>query len=90
MGNKRNKYGFILLILLFFSQVSFSQNFKGGSGDGYEGSSTILTDLNSVSEFLSVNIEQAGAQMDPTNTLPIRFAVNFSQDAVDFTFDDIT
>ncbi len=84
------KYGFILLIALFCSQISYGQSFKGGNGDGYVGSSSTLVDLTTVPELISVTVNQSGSQADPTNTFDIIFDVVFNHSVNDFTFDDIT
>ena len=63
--------------------------YKGGQGDGYEGSPVNQINLASVPELINVTINQGGAQPDPTNSLPIVFDVVFSENIIDFTFDDI-
>jgi len=83
------KYQLVLLFSLLWSVVSFGQ-YKGGEGDGYDGSSMSLIDLTGVPEFISVTVNQGGAQADPTNLLPVVFEVEFSEPVVDFSFDDIS
>ncbi len=90
MLNRLIKYGFLTLTSFLCSLSSYSQSFRGGSGDGYTGSSTIFVNLTTLPEVFSVTINQTGSQTDPTNALPVIFDVVFNKDASDFTFDDIT
>ena len=83
----------IFTILLCLTAVGFSvsgQTFTGGSGDGYFATIEEMVDMTGVPTALSVSINQATVQADPTNLLPVIFDVVFSEDVTDFSFDDVT
>jgi hypothetical protein len=57
-----------------------------GTGNGNFAGQTYLVDKTGP----TVTVEQASGQDDPTNVLPIRFAVHFSEPVADFDATDVT
>ncbi len=66
---------------------------SGGCADlsGNTNTASTSTDNSVTFQFsgLTVSVNQAIGQIDPTNQLPIVYSVEFNRNVVDFTFDDI-
>lgn len=83
----------ILLIGLFIQNLNFAlyaQNFNGGSGDGYSGSSINGVDLQLIPEIFSVEITLGTGQDNPSNNSTLIFQVTFNSATTDFTSTDIS
>jgi len=84
----------VFIFLMFLNNTLIAQNeaFHGGEGDGFGNNTSGVFNLSEIGfegNNLSVIVNQAGGQADPTDQGPVFFTVVFSEAVTDFDETDI-
>ncbi len=77
------------MVIVSQPAISFSQNFNGGSEDGYSVSFGVNYNLNSVPEYFSVEITLADGQLSLSNASIINFKATFNKNTNNFSAADV-
>jgi len=87
----------VLMILLsigsYYNVYAQDERFKGGAADGAAEtslSSVNFNDVNFVGNNLTVQVDLAVGQVDPTDISVVNFSVTFSEPVIEFTPDDVS